>query len=60
MSVKRSPNSECNCHFYRNGWYGFYKQVGNETLEAYLAAHPEVAESPDAPAGEQEDREFGI
>lgn len=49
-----------NCHFYRNGWYDRFKQVGNEALEAYLAAHPEIAESPDAPAGEQEDREFGI
>ena len=54
-----APDPSC-CHFYRNGWYERFERVGRASLEAYLAAHPDIAALPDAPQTELEDQEFGI
>ena len=49
-----------NCHFFHGGWHERFRKVGQSSLDAFIVAHPEVVEKPDAPTSKVEDREFGI
>ena len=59
-AIAKSPHfcapDRNSCLFFRHGWYNRFKAVGQEALDAYLAAHPElVADSGTSGSKDQAD-----